>query len=96
MTSQFENQLRAVCGLPLGSTDLRSDAVVMMNILGDGNGNTLQGVEELMKQEGVYLHLYGKGEAKAGRKMGHITILGENKQRVLETSERVTAGLHWN
>ena len=73
-TSQFEQQLRAVCGLPLGSTQSLRPAA-MANLLGD----LWQGGEpnwaEVLAQD-VHLHLYGKTEARAGRKMGHVTALG--------------------
>ena len=75
MTSQFAQHIRAVCGLPLGSVELRSPGV-MMNLLGD----LWQGGEPdwglLLREPELFLHLYGKSEAKAGRKMGHFTLLG--------------------
>ena len=74
-TSQFEQQLRAVCGLPLGSTELLRPAA-MANLLGDlwqaGEPNWAE-----VLVEDVHLHLYDKKEARAGRKMGHITALGD-------------------
>lgn len=77
--SQFEQQLRAVCGLPLGDTSLRQPAA-MANLLGD----VWQGGEPdwaaCLALSPVYLHLYGKKEAKPGRKMGHITALGSTPQ----------------
>lgn len=93
--SQFENQVRAICGLPLGSTQLRSGAAVMINILGDGTGNTLGGVEEILKYPNVYLHLYGKSEAKAHRKMGHVTLIGDSVDILLEQVDKVKKSLHW-
>jgi 5-(carboxyamino)imidazole ribonucleotide synthase len=74
-TSQFEQHLRAVCGLPLGSTRLHSPAA-MVNILGTGEGDALAGAEEALRAPSVKLHLYGKRLARAGRKMGHLTALG--------------------
>jgi 5-(carboxyamino)imidazole ribonucleotide synthase len=70
ITSQFEQFVRAVCGLPLGSTERHSDAV-MKNLLGDEIG----GWREILAEPGAKLHLYGKGAAKPGRKMGHVTRL---------------------
>jgi len=70
VTSQFEQFIRAVCGLPLGSPERHSDAV-MKNLLGDEINNWRQ----LLSEPGVKLHLYGKTEARAGRKMGHVTRL---------------------
>ena len=95
VTNQFENQVRAVCGLPLGSTDLRSPAVAMQNVLGDGSGNTLQGVNELLTHSGVYVHLYGKAEAKAGRKMGHITIVGSGLAEVESLADQIDTTIAW-
>ena len=65
--SQFEQHIRAVAGWPLGSTVRHSDAV-MTNLLGDDAA----GWQELARQPGTAIHLYGKAEARAGRKMGHI------------------------
>ena len=69
-TSQFENHIRAVAGWPLGNTSRHSDAV-MMNIIGAEADGWLARAAEA----GLCLHLYGKGEARAGRKMGHATRL---------------------
>jgi len=70
VTSQFEQFVRAVCGLPLGSTERHSDAV-MKNLIGDD----VNGWRELLNDPTVKLHLYGKEEARPGRKMGHYTRL---------------------
>ncbi|KKP40041.1 MAG: phosphoribosylaminoimidazole carboxylase ATPase subunit, 5-(carboxyamino)imidazole ribonucleotide synthase [Candidatus Peregrinibacteria bacterium GW2011_GWF2_33_10] len=93
-TSQFENQLRAVCNLPLGSPDLIMPAV-MVNILGDGQGNTFSGAEDLLKAKGVYLHLYGKAVAKAQRKMGHITVLDQSVDQALEKALNLRQQINW-
>ncbi len=94
-TSQFENQLRAICGLPLGSTAMRCKAAVMLNLLGDGKGNTLTGVDKIMQQPNVYLQLYGKSEARAGRKMGHVTIVGDHIERLLKQAKTIKRTLRW-
>ncbi|MDT7689806.1 MAG: 5-(carboxyamino)imidazole ribonucleotide synthase [Acidobacteriota bacterium] len=75
VTSQFEQQLRAVCGLPLGSTELLRPAAAMVNLLGDlwQTGEPLW--RAALAYPDVKLHLYGKTEARAGRKMGHLTAL---------------------
>jgi 5-(carboxyamino)imidazole ribonucleotide synthase len=78
-TSQFEQQVRAVCGLPLGSMKSRTPAA-MVNLLGDLWGNGEPNWLELIAVEHGYLHLYGKTEAKPGRKMGHFTVLGETAE----------------
>ena len=69
VTSQFEQHIRAVCGLPLGSTARASESAVMENLLGDEIGRW----PELVAQEGAHVHLYGKGAPRPGRKMGHVT-----------------------
>ena len=69
--SQFENHIRAVCGLPLGSTTLTAAAVTMKNLLGDG----VHDWADLLADPRAHLHLYGKSEIKPGRKMGHVTWL---------------------
>ncbi len=75
--SQFENHIRAIAGLPLGNTELKVPAAVMINVLGKSDmvADT-QGISEIMRMENVYLHLYGKKESRAGRKLGHITATG--------------------
>jgi 5-(carboxyamino)imidazole ribonucleotide synthase len=70
VTSQFEQFVRAVCGLPLGSTERHSDAV-MKNLIGDD----VNGWRDLLNDPAVKLHLYGKTEVRPGRKMGHYTRL---------------------
>ncbi len=69
-TSQFEQLVRAICGLPLGSTDRHSDAE-MHNLLGDA----VEDWSQYLTEPGTILHLYGKSEARPGRKMGHVTRL---------------------
>ena len=75
-TGQFEQQLRAVCGLPLGSTDLHRPAA-MANLLGDLWSAGPPRWERAAAIEGISLHLYGKAETRPGRKMGHLTALAE-------------------
>ncbi len=69
VTSQFEQHIRAICGLPLGETTLTGSSVVMDNLIGDEAGRWAT----IMAEPGAHLHLYGKGEARPGRKMGHVT-----------------------
>lgn len=77
VTSQFEQQVRAVCNLPLGSTSLVAPCA-MLNILGDLWGNSSPKWKLAMEEPRTYLHLYGKSKAAMGRKMGHITQLAES------------------
>ncbi|NQZ52785.1 MAG: 5-(carboxyamino)imidazole ribonucleotide synthase [Piscirickettsiaceae bacterium] len=73
-TSQFEQQVRMLCGLPSGNCKLTSP-VVMINLLGDVWGKTQPHWDSLLSQPQIKLHLYGKKEARAGRKMGHFNVL---------------------
>jgi len=76
--SQFENHVRAVLGWPLGSTKMVKPAAVMVNLLGQGHGNGQPaGFNEAMDMPGVHIHIYGKELSMPGRKMGHVTALGE-------------------
>ena len=76
-TSQFEQQLRAVCGLPLGSTDLVCSGAAMVNVMGDSwRKGQPPDWTPILQLPGAHLHLYDKGDAKTGRKMGHITLTG--------------------
>jgi 5-(carboxyamino)imidazole ribonucleotide synthase len=91
LTSQFEQHMRAVLGLPLGITDLTLPSV-MVNILGaDGYEGPAryEGIEEAMAQGGVYIHLYGKAVTKPFRKMGHATIVDGDIQKALAKARRV-------
>ena len=83
VTSQFEQQLRAVCGLPLGDTRLLSP-VLMRNLLGDVWGNGAPDWPGLLSLPGLRLHLYGKSEPRPGRKMGHYCILSETLDEARE------------
>ena len=79
-TSQFEQHLRAILGLPLGDTQARTLAA-MVNLLGeDGHSGSAyyKGMDEVLQIPGVYPHLYGKATTKPFRKMGHVTIIDDN------------------
>ena len=71
ITSQFENHIRAICGLPLGSTALAAKRVEMRNIIGDA----AEDWATILSDPANHLHLYGKAAARPGRKMGHVTRL---------------------
>lgn len=93
ITSQFEQQVRAVCGLPLGATALLKPAA-MANLLGElwpKDGEPAW--ERLLAFPEVKLHLYGKTEARPGRKMGHLTALGDTSQEALDTVLKARAAL---
>ena len=92
ITSQFEQQLRAICGLPFGATTLLSP-VAMINLLGDlwqGGDPDWAG---LLAHPAVKLHLYGKAEARPGRKMGHFCWLGDDIAMLRERSEQAFRAL---
>jgi len=76
-TSQFEQQVRAICGLPLGSTEPFSPAA-MVNLLGEVWQSGEPHWQAALSDPSVRLHLYGKSEARPGRKMGHLTVLAES------------------
>ena len=84
VTSQFEQQLRAVCELPLGSTEQMRPAA-MANLLGEVWAGGIPDWAAACRFQGVKLHLYGKAEARAGRKMGHLTALGPDTETALQT-----------
>lgn len=86
VTDQFEQQVRALCGLPLGDTRLLSP-VVMVNILGDRWQNGGLHWELLLSHANVKLHLYGKQSARPGRKMGHFNVLDESLDQALNLAE---------
>jgi phosphoribosylaminoimidazole carboxylase PurK protein len=87
-TSQFEQHLRAIAGLPLGNTEMKVKASVMINILGEREGDAQpRGVSEAESIEGVSVHIYGKAETRVGRKMGHITVVADT---IKEAREKAT------
>ena len=91
ITSQYEQQLRAVMGLPLGSTETILPAV-MINLLGQPGYNgpvKYQGIEQCMAIDGAKFHIYGKVETKPFRKMGHITIIDQSIESALEKAEQI-------
>jgi 5-(carboxyamino)imidazole ribonucleotide synthase len=82
-TSQFEQQVRAVCNLPLGDTRLIQPAA-MVNLLGDIWGTQTPHFERALEVPSTYLHLYGKRDARHGRKMGHITVLADTTEHAAQ------------
>jgi len=84
VTSQFENHLRAILGLPLGSTEAIAESV-MVNLIG---GAPPPG--QLLRLPGAHLHLYGK-EARSGRKIGHVTLVGATEETIAEAIALVDA-----
>ena len=99
VTTQFEQQIRAVAGLPLGDTSMTVPAAVMVNVLGDSwawKGETLAGPPDwsaLLAEPRAKLHLYGKSEPRRGRKMGHFTLTGSSVSSVLERARALKTAL---
>jgi 5-(carboxyamino)imidazole ribonucleotide synthase len=91
ISSQFEQHLRAILGLPLGATDTIQPAV-MVNLVGE-EGHTgpviYEGIEDILALSGVYVHLYGKAETRPFRKMGHVTIIDPDLEQARATARAV-------
>jgi len=99
LSSQFEQQVRALAGLPLGATTLQQPAV-MVNILGDSwfldSHSTAPQTPDwsaVLAVDGVFLHLYGKAEPRRGRKMGHLTVLGHSIEQAQQRAAQAAAVL---
>ena len=86
-TDQFEQQVRAMCGLPLGSPALMTP-VAMVNILGDAWTHGEPDWATVLETPGVVLHLYGKKEPRPGRKMGHLNCYGATADEALLKAEQ--------
>ena len=95
-TSQFEQQARAILGLPLGSVEPHGVAA-MVNLLGTGKDRDarLGGVADALRDPGVHLHVYGKRRVFERRKMGHLTVVGTDADEALERARRARAALRW-
>ena len=95
-TSQFEQQIRAVCGLGLGRTVMTAPAIAMVNLLGDLWDEGEPPWERVLDEPDVKLHLYGKIEPRPGRKMGHLTVTSDVTSaaaaRALELRDRLAPG----
>ncbi len=94
-TSQFEQQLRAVCGLPLGSTERVVPAAAMCNLLGDLWDDGTPDWPRAFALPNVAVHLYGKEEARPGRKMGHVTALAQTPEAAQALVRQARAALHF-
>jgi 5-(carboxyamino)imidazole ribonucleotide synthase len=88
-TSQFENHVRAVLGMPLGDASLRAPAAVMLNLLGTGS-EPPSSLEAALAEPHAFVHIYGKRENRLGRKMGHVTAIANS---VTEARERALASV---
>ena len=96
--SQFENHIRAILDWPLGSTNLVRPTAAMVNLLGKSEGPAMpSGMLKCLQDPETHLHIYGKTHSKKGRKMGHLTLLGEDpeaiKVRAIGLAQSVQFGL---
>jgi 5-(carboxyamino)imidazole ribonucleotide synthase len=90
-SSQFDIQIRMLLNIPLGSTQHKAHSL-MLNIIGDDHqyGEVMyKNLTEVLQMKNTYLHLYGKKETKPGRKMGHITLLGDNRNQLIATANKI-------
>lgn len=95
VTSQFEQQVRTLCGLSLGSTEMHC-AAVMVNLLGDLWQSADPNWQQLLQHPFAKLHLYGKREARPGRKMGHFTVLDKTAETAMEQALEIKQLLNMN
>ena len=96
-TSQFEQHVRAICGLPLGSVELRAPAAAMVNLLGTGERRetAIEGLREALGVPDTHLHLYDKRAVFERRKMGHVTALGATPDEALGRAREAISLLRW-
>ena len=97
VTSQFEQHLRAICGLPLGSVDMRAPAVAMVNLLGEGAPRPAHptGLFEAMEVHDAHVHVYDKATVFERRKMGHVTALGGTPDEALARAREAAGHIGW-
>ena len=92
-SSQFEQQLRAVCGLATGDVSMQTPAV-MLNLLGDHLQNqSASAWQKVFAHQNIHVHLYGKSEIRSGRKLGHLTVIGEDVVAAERLGRELRAGL---
>ncbi|HVV66504.1 MAG TPA: 5-(carboxyamino)imidazole ribonucleotide synthase [Candidatus Saccharimonadales bacterium] len=93
-TSQFEQHIRAIAGLPLGPTELVVPAAAMVNILGERNGPTeVKGLGKALSTPYTNVHIYGKSPTKIDRKMGHVNATGDNVEEALKRARSARKAL---
>jgi 5-(carboxyamino)imidazole ribonucleotide synthase len=91
VTSQFENHVRAVCDMPLGSSEPVKPATAMINLLGTHHRNaTVEHTGLALSEGNGHLHFYGKLQSKIGRKMAHYTLLGDDLDETYKKAQKVT------
>jgi 5-(carboxyamino)imidazole ribonucleotide synthase len=92
-TSQFEQQVRALVGMPLGEIAMTHPAVAMVNLLGDRWANGEPDFARAASDASAHVHLYGKSEAKPGRKMGHLTVIGSEVESTASHAAKLRDGM---
>ena len=97
VTSQFDQHLRAICGLPLGSVEMRTPAAAMVNLLGEGAPRPANptGIYEALLVPDAHLHIYDKANVFERRKMGHVTALGSTPEAALARARQAAAHIGW-
>jgi 5-(carboxyamino)imidazole ribonucleotide synthase len=97
VTSQFEQHLRAICGLPLGSVEMRAPAAAMVNLLGAGAPRPAHptGIYQALLVPETHLHIYGKANVFERRKMGHVTALGATPDEALARAREAASHIGW-
>lgn len=97
VTSQFEQHVRAICGLPLGTTDLRSGAAATVNLLGTGSDRpaSVGGLDQALEVHDAHVHLYDKRRVFERRKMGHVTAVGGSTPAALEAARESASQIRW-
>ncbi len=89
VTSQFENHIRSVLGLPLGSAEMIKPNAVMINLLGKTNGaGIVKNYKKAFIDPNIHLHIYGKKLSRVGRKMGHVTVTGDGLKKILNEAKK--------
>jgi 5-(carboxyamino)imidazole ribonucleotide synthase len=97
LTSQFEQHIRAICGLPLGDTGMRSGYAAMVNLLGTGPRRPAHptGLEGMLEDPAARVHLYDKREVFERRKMGHVTVVSDSSDDALRRARCAAARSGW-
>ncbi len=97
VTSQFEQHVRAICGLPLGSVEMRAPAAAMVNLLGEGAPRPAHptGIYMALEIPDAHLHLYDKATVFERRKMGHVTALGASAEEALARAREAAGHIGW-
>ena len=94
--SQFENHIRAILDWPLGGTELLHPHAIMVNLLGKGDGPAMpQDLRQALADPEAHLHIYGKKDSRLGRKMGHLTLCGQDPAAIRKRATRLADSIHF-